>query len=359
MRFSFAPLPVHPAAQTVDSIVLADELGFYGAYFPDETYHKDGWLTAAVAATRTRRIRLAPCSTHVILKDPTILAQTIATLDELSDGRAEAVFAIGNIAMLGQYGVDWKAAGSLRRLREAHHVLRTMLDEGSIDFEGEFYRYQHLGTAARPVQERVPLKIGAMRGPGSFELAGEIADGMHQGCACSFEAIAYATEHVRVGAERAGRNADELDIAAWMFATIAPDSGAAREAVRTVVALYVNALPHEHLRRHGVDPASLQPIIAAVDAGDLARAIELTPLELVDKLALAGSPEEWLARIENDVIPAGANHLLVCPIDPFLVEAWSGRRIEGVPDQAGQLRLVHEHVMPAFADARPHLTATT
>src|SRR5262245_55745735 len=129
MKFSYAPLPVNPAAQIIDTIALAEELGFYGAYFPDETYHKDAWLIAAAAARQTNRIRLAPCATHVILKDPTILAQTIATLDELSDGRAEAVFAIGNIAMLAQYGLDWRAAGALRRLREAHHVLRTMLDE--------------------------------------------------------------------------------------------------------------------------------------------------------------------------------------------------------------------------------------
>ena len=125
------------------------------------------------------------------------------------------MFAIGNIAMLGQYGVDWKSSGGLRRLREAHHVLRTMLDEGRIDFEGEFYRYSGLFTAARPVQERVPLKIGAIRGPGSFELAGEIADGMHQGCGCSHETIAYATAHVEASAERAGR--DPSDSTRRMF----------------------------------------------------------------------------------------------------------------------------------------------
>ena len=349
MRFSYAPLPVHPVGELVEAIVLADELGFHGAYFPDETYHKDGWLIAAAAAARTTRIRLSPCSTHVILKDPSILAQTIATLDELSGGRAEAVFAIGNIAMLGQYGVDWRAAGGLRRLREAHHVLRTMLDEGAIDFEGEFYTYRNLATAARPVQERVPLKIGAMRGPGSFELAGEIADGMHQGCACSFDAIAYATEHVRRGAEHAGRDAAALDIGAWMFGAVSLDSRAAKAAVRAVVALYVNALPDEHLRRHGVDPVDLEPIIDAVAHGELERAIALTPPELVDRLALAGSPDELVARIERDVVPAGANHVIICPIDPTLVEAWTGTRVDGLPDQAGQLRLVHEHVMPAFA----------
>ena len=204
MRFSYASLPDHPVAEIVETIALADELGFHGAYMADETYHKDGWLIAGVAATRTSRIRLGPCVTHVILKEPTILAHTVATLDELSGGRAECVFSVGNIAMLDQYHVDWKTGGPDPRLREAHHVMRTMLDEGKIDFEGEFYRYTGLFTSARPVQEHVPLKIGAMRGPRSFELAGEISDGMHQALAYSTEAMSYASEHVRIG-RRAGR----------------------------------------------------------------------------------------------------------------------------------------------------------
>jgi 5,10-methylenetetrahydromethanopterin reductase len=58
------------------------------------------WQIFAVAATRTNNVRLAPDVTHVIIKDPTIIAQQVATLDELSGGRAEAAFSIGNIAML-------------------------------------------------------------------------------------------------------------------------------------------------------------------------------------------------------------------------------------------------------------------
>ena len=47
MKFSYASLPDHPVDEIVDTIVLADELGFYGAYMADETYHKDGWLIVA------------------------------------------------------------------------------------------------------------------------------------------------------------------------------------------------------------------------------------------------------------------------------------------------------------------------
>ena len=58
-------------------------------------------------------------------------------------------------------------------------MMRTFLDDGAITFDGDYYKYAGLFTFARPVQERLPIIIGAMRGPKSFELAGEVSDGVH------------------------------------------------------------------------------------------------------------------------------------------------------------------------------------
>ena len=213
MLASFQMLPEQPADELLDSIRIADELGFYGCYSADEIYHKDGWMLLAAGAQRTERIRLGPCVAPIYMREPTYVAQLAATLDELSDGRAEVVFGIGNIAMLEQYGVEWRGTRPIARLREAHHVMRTVLDEGSIDFEGDFYNYSGVTTAARPVQEHLPLKIGAMGGPKSMELAGEIADGLHTACAYSPEALGYAVKHFRGGRRaRPGRSPDGLDL---------------------------------------------------------------------------------------------------------------------------------------------------
>ena len=90
--------------------------------------------------------------------------------------------------------------------------MRTVLGDGATDFKGDFYSYTGVTTAARPVQEQLPLKIGAMGGPKSMELAGEIADGLHTACAYSPDALGYAVEHFRIGASRAGRSPDGLDL---------------------------------------------------------------------------------------------------------------------------------------------------
>ena len=111
------------------------------------------------------------------------------------------VLGIGNLATLEQYGIEWRGTRPIARLREAHHVIRTLLDEGSIDFQGDFFRYTGVTTAARPVQERLPMKLGAMSGPKSMELAGEIADGLHTACAYSPAALRFAVHHFNVGAE--------------------------------------------------------------------------------------------------------------------------------------------------------------
>src|SRR5436190_23277550 len=212
MLLSFQMLPEQPAQELLNAVALADRLGYHGCYSADEIYHKDAWLLLAAAAERTERIRIGPCVAPIYMREPTYVAQLAATLDELSGGRAEVVYGIGNIAMLEQYGVEWRGTRPIARLREAHQVMRTLLDEGAIDFQGDFYSYRGVTTAARPVQEHLPLKIGAMGGPRSMELAGELADGLHTACAYSPEALGYAADRFRVGVERAGRTVERLDL---------------------------------------------------------------------------------------------------------------------------------------------------
>src|SRR5215213_504110 len=160
MKVSVQLIPEQPAEELVAAAQAADELGFYACYSADENYHKDAWLLLGAVAGRTERIRLGPCVAPVYLRDPTHVAQLAATLDELSAGRAEVVLGLGNLAMLEQYGVEWHGSRPIGRLREAHRVIRTLLDEGSIDFQGDFFGYAGVSTAARPVQEHVPLMLG-------------------------------------------------------------------------------------------------------------------------------------------------------------------------------------------------------
>jgi len=291
---------------------------------------------------------MGPSVSSVTLREPTLIAQAAATLDELTGGRAEVVLSSGNFGLLAQYKMDWKQMKPLSRTIEGVKVVRTLLDEGAITFDGEFFKYDGLFTFARPVQERVPVKMGAMRGPRSFEAAAEFSDGCHQALSYSREAYEYAAEHFRAGAEKAGKDWTTLDFGAWVVFAVGRDSAAAKEAARSMVGIYASSMPAEQLARHGVDPDELKPIIDAIGAGDLARGIELTSPELTDKLSFAGTPAEVTAMIK-DIEPAGVNHVIAAINDASIVKAFTGRELPGVATVEEQLQLIHDEVMPAFA----------
>ena len=148
MRFSYCMLPDYPLADSIDMIQTADELGFHAVYSVDETWHKDWAVLFAAAADKTQRIRFGPNVTHVFLREPTLIVQQLATLDELTNGRMEAVVSTGNFGLMHQYHVDWAARKPLSRLqggavRHAHVPRR-----GQDRLQGRLLRVQ------RPVHRR-------------------------------------------------------------------------------------------------------------------------------------------------------------------------------------------------------------
>jgi 5,10-methylenetetrahydromethanopterin reductase len=349
MKVSLQLIPEQPTEELLEAAQLADELGYYACYSADEIYHKDAWLVLAAAAGRNERIRLGPCVSPVYMRDPTYVAQLAGTLDELSGGRAEVVLGTGNLAMLEQYGITWRGTRPIARLREAHRVIRTLLDEGSIDFQGDFYRYAGVTTAARPVQEHVPLKVGAMGGPKSMELAGEIADGIHTACAYSPDALGYAVHHFKVGADRAGRDAERLDIGDSLLGAIAPDADVARRAGRIMASFYVPSMPPALLERHGIDPKEVAPVNEAFAAGEIERALGLTPDDVADRIMVAGAPDDWVEWLTGTYAPAGLNHALLTFTDPFTLKGWADLEVPDLPDLVQQVRLFGEQVLPRLA----------
>jgi 5,10-methylenetetrahydromethanopterin reductase len=152
---------------------------------------------------------------------------------------------------------------------------------------------------------------------------------------------------VKAGAQKAGRNWEELDIGAWLIWSVSEDSAAAKEAARIMAAFYIPAMPKNQVERHAIEFETLQPITEAFAAGDVEKALELTTPELAEKLSVAGTPEECADKLKSDILPPGINHVICSVTDPYLVKHFTGKVVENVPDVVGQLRLIHEQVMPA------------
>jgi 5,10-methylenetetrahydromethanopterin reductase len=92
MKFSYVMLPDYPLDDSIEMIETADALGYHAVYSVDETCHKDPWILFAAAAGRAKRIRFGPNLTPIGLREPTLVCQALATLDELTGGRTECVF---------------------------------------------------------------------------------------------------------------------------------------------------------------------------------------------------------------------------------------------------------------------------
>ncbi len=349
VKFSYCHVPAYPLEESVNIIKTADECGLYAAYSVDETWWKDAWMLFAAAADKTSQIRMGPNVTHVILRDPAHVVQMAATLDQLTNGRAEIVVSFGNISMLPQHGIDTEGLKPLSRVLDAREVMRTFLDTGAVTHDGEFFKHTGLWTLARPVQEKLPIKLGAMGGPRSFEVGGEKFDGVHQAIGTSRETYEYMIEHVKKGADKAGRNWEDLDIGAWLVMSVMEDSAAAKETARIMAAFYLSAMPEQQLNRHGISGSDLKPILDAFGAGDVPKALELTTPELGEKFSVAGTPDEVVERLQRDIISTGVNHIIGAVVDPYLVKAFTGIDIDNAVDTHAQLRLIRDRVMPALS----------
>ncbi len=174
---------------------------------------------------------------------------------------------------------------------------------------------------------------------------------MHHALSYSREAYDYAAEHLQEGAEKAGRDWRELDFGAWVVTVVSEDSEAAKRAARILVAFYISSMPPEQLARHGIDAEELQPVVEALGAGDIPKAVERFRPEYAEKLSIAGTPEECVEKIKSDIQPSGVNHMILALADAAIVKLFSGEEVANVPDINGQLRLVAERMMPAFEPA--------
>src|SRR6266480_5669238 len=104
MRTGFV-LPGGPATEQLEQAVLAEESGWDGVFVWEAAYGVDAWSLLAAMAARTERIRLGTLLTPLPWRRPWKLASQVATLDQLSDGRAILAVGVGAVdAALGHTG---------------------------------------------------------------------------------------------------------------------------------------------------------------------------------------------------------------------------------------------------------------
>jgi F420-dependent oxidoreductase-like protein len=314
--------PWFSASEQVELTVLADELGLDSVWI-SEAWGQDAVSVLGLLAGRTERVALGSGLLQIPARQPAATAMAAATLDVLSEGRFRLGLGVsGPQVSEGWYGVPF--ARPLRRTREYVEIVRAILArEAPLEYRGEEWNLplegglgKPLKLLARPVQERIPIYLGAIA-PRSVRQVGEIADGW-----LPFMFTPHAPEllldPLREGAEAAGRSLEEIDVAPVVPVSIAEDAAQARDGARPWIAFYLGAMGAkeknfyvELAERYGFGAAARECQERFL-GGDRVGAMAAIPDELVEFAAIACTPAELPDRLAA-YEAAGADTLVVAP----------------------------------------------
>jgi len=163
-------------AQLMEEIELADHVGLdsfgIGEHHREEYVASSPAVLLAAAATRTEKIRLTSAVTVLSSDDPVRVFQDFATLDLVSNGRAEIIVGRGSfIESYPLFGYDLKDYDEL--FAEKLDLLLQLRDEVKVHWEGK-HRASLTGQGVwpRPVQPVLPIRLGVGGTPNSIVRAG-------------------------------------------------------------------------------------------------------------------------------------------------------------------------------------------
>ena len=348
IRFGFSCLPAVSSSECAELAKECEKSGYDAFWVADEIWYRDPWQVMTVCSAATEKIRIATGVTHMYLRNPAFLAQSLATIDEISSGRAVCGISIGNKVMLDQCNVEVKRP--MTALVEAVKIIRTLLAGEVLNFDGEFFHYEGVSLKVKTVQRKLPIFVGAKSGPRSFQVAGELGDGAILTDVYSPEWAKAAIGGIKEGfatAKRTGKEVENYEVASWTLVGIHPDEKVARNIARPIVAFYLPTHFKRQLEVSGVDPSLQAEISSEIAAGRYGNAIRKTTDDVVAKLSITGTPAQVAEKLSR-VSKEGIDHFVIAPADNLtLMNLGLGDyRVTNALDATEALRLIEKDVMP-------------
>jgi alkanesulfonate monooxygenase SsuD/methylene tetrahydromethanopterin reductase-like flavin-dependent oxidoreductase (luciferase family) len=166
-----------------DVALTAEDSGFDSIWLGDHLLYRDpggetrgpweAWSLLAGLAEATRRVELGPLVAATSFHAPAMIAKKAATVDEISGGRLILGLGAGwNRAEFDAFGFPYDRR--VARFEEAFTIIRTLVREGAIDFEGRFYTNRDLELVP-PARPDMKILIGS-NGPRMLEITMPHAD---------------------------------------------------------------------------------------------------------------------------------------------------------------------------------------
>jgi alkanesulfonate monooxygenase SsuD/methylene tetrahydromethanopterin reductase-like flavin-dependent oxidoreductase (luciferase family) len=356
----------------LDETVFAEEMGFDGVMINEHhatplTTHVSANMQAAILARITKRVKLVMMGNILPLHDPMWLAEQLALIDVLSNGRLVSGWVRGT----GRESVTHNAPPTYNweRFQEAHDfILRAWTDPGPFRWEGEHYQYRYVNPWVRPMQQphppvwtsggfsratvewavanRLPyVQLGAVLDltRQTFELYDRLA--REAGWEPGSQHRGYQMKiHVDETEEQAYRTARKLiEGPANIF--IEGSKGAR-------VARHIQALPG-HTSRTATLPTSNVSFFKRVRGIEASSAASAAPVEISDAQGEAQRKDLYDRQLQELMIVAGTPETVVPKIRKILetvrpgnVFFWCGDGDMTHEESMRHLRLMGEEVLP-------------
>jgi 5,10-methylenetetrahydromethanopterin reductase len=287
-----------PLRDTVALAGRAEDLGFSEVWLPESGHGRGVFSVAATLAAATQRIRIGIGIVNPFWRHPSVIAMEAAALDEASDGRVLLGLgaALWTLRSLGE--ADGRTERPLTAMVEALRVVHGML-RGEAGVDGQVFTVR---ASSRldfvPRRSSVPIYVGAVNGR-MLRAAGAWADGVQLGAIVSPGYVRWSWAQIARGAQEAGRDPADLDLASNVLVSVDADARAARDAVRRVLAYYIHRVEPIVLSTSGADPDEIERVRRSVLSDGVEAGARLVGDGLIDVFAAAGEPEHVAARLDE------------------------------------------------------------
>jgi probable F420-dependent oxidoreductase len=310
-----------------DVAQAAEGQGFDAIYFPDHLVAEgperqrmgvpswDCMIQAAIVARATRKVRVGHLVLCNLFRHPAVTAQSLATLDQLSGGRAIVGLGSGwTETEFRETGIPFPPIGPrLRMLDEALTCIKGLWGAEPFTHEGEFYRFREANLLPKAVQKPHPPILLGGGGKGLLRLAAKHADvlnvisevgaagyiSMAGAARLNADAFRSKVDFVRAEAARFGRDPKAVEISNVCFTVFLADDAKASQAMREGTAGMLGGTADTVMRAPMVLIGTPEEVVEEIRR----RAREWEVKEMVIPL----QDEALAARFAREVIPALRN----------------------------------------------------
>jgi 5,10-methylenetetrahydromethanopterin reductase len=303
----------------------------------------DPYVDLVACAMNTKTAMIGPAVSPLFLRTPVATAAAILSLDRISNGRAVLGMGSGGSALV-TLGVSREE--NLTYTGGARERQDLLLQE--VALMRRLFAGEAINLGKRDIQLDGPRSIKiylAASGPRMLDLAGQVADGVIVHVGIWEPAIEDAVTRIRAGAEKAGRNPDEVDIVCSTYTAISEDGDRQADIrhVKPEASFFYSMMPRL-VEKAGFDISRRFPermphpdMTHAYDWDEaMAAADTYIPDKIVEMFCLVGPPDEAIERIRR---------LAALGVTQVYIRGTSSYRL---PHDL--VATVGRHILPHFSD---------